>query len=61
MSDLMILLGTLGGILIFGAVGFIVGPIIAALFVTIWEMYGEAFKEYLPEVTPLTGEWRTQK
>ena len=61
MSDLMILLGTLGGILIFGAVGFIVGPIIAALFVTIWEIYGEEFKEYLPEVTPLTGEWRTQK
>lgn len=61
MSDLMILLGTLGGILVFGAVGFIVGPIIAALFVTIWEMYGEAFKEYLPEVTPLTGEWKTQK
>ena len=61
MSDLMILLGTLGGILIFGAVGFIVGPIIAALFVTIWEIYGEEFKEYLPEVMPLTGEWRTQK
>jgi predicted PurR-regulated permease PerM len=61
MSDLMILLGTLGGILVFGAVGFIVGPIIAALFVTIWEMYGEAFKEYLPEVTPLTGDWKAQK
>jgi predicted PurR-regulated permease PerM len=60
MSDLMILLGTLGGILVFGAVGFIVGPIVAALFVTIWEMYGEAFREYLPEVTPLTGEWKSQ-
>lgn len=61
MSDLMILLGTLGGIIVFGAVGFIIGPIVAALFVTIWEMYGEAFKEYLPEVTPLTGNWKIQK
>ncbi len=61
MSDLMILLGTLGGIIVFGAVGFIVGPIIAALFVTIWEIYGEEFKEYLPDVLPLTGDWRTQK
>jgi predicted PurR-regulated permease PerM len=61
MSDLMILLGTLGGIIVFGAVGFIIGPIVAALFVTIWEMYGEAFKEYLPEVTPLTGNWKIEK
>jgi predicted PurR-regulated permease PerM len=34
----------------FGIIGFIIGPIIAALFVTVWEIYGETFKEYLPEV-----------
>ncbi len=49
MSDLMILIGTLGGIVVFGAVGFIIGPIITALFVTVWELYGEAFSEYLPD------------
>jgi predicted PurR-regulated permease PerM len=49
MSDLLILLSTLGGIILFGAVGFIVGPIVAALFVTVWHMYGEAFREWLPE------------
>ncbi len=48
MSDLLILLSTLGGILLFGAVGFIIGPIVAALFVTVWDIYGVAFKEYLP-------------
>jgi predicted PurR-regulated permease PerM len=48
MSDLLILLSTLGGILLFGAVGFIVGPIVAALFVTIWQIYGEAFQRWLP-------------
>jgi predicted PurR-regulated permease PerM len=50
MHDLMILFGTLGGILLFGLLGFIVGPIVAALFVTIWEIYGTAFRGVLPEV-----------
>ncbi len=48
MSDLLILLSTLGGIILFGAVGFIVGPIIAALFVTVWHIYGEVFRDWLP-------------
>lgn len=50
MHELMILFGTLGGIIMFGIVGFIIGPIIAALFVTIWEIYGTAFKDILPPV-----------
>jgi predicted PurR-regulated permease PerM len=49
MSDLMILVSTLGGIVLFGAVGFIVGPIVAALFVTVWHIYGEAFRSWLPQ------------
>jgi predicted PurR-regulated permease PerM len=48
MSDLMILLSTLGGIVLFGAVGFIVGPIVAALFVTVWHIYGDVFQDWLP-------------
>jgi predicted PurR-regulated permease PerM len=48
MSDLMILLSTLGGILFLGPVGFLVGPIIAALFVTTWQIYGEVFEDWLP-------------
>jgi len=50
MHDLFVLFGTLGGIAMFGILGIIVGPIIAALFITIWEIYGKAFSEYLPEV-----------
>jgi len=50
MHELMIFLGTLGGISLFGIVGFIIGPIMAALFVTAWDIYGESFKDYLPEV-----------
>ena len=48
MSDLLVLLGTLGGLIMFGAIGFIVGPILAALFVTVWDIYGKAFADYLP-------------
>jgi predicted PurR-regulated permease PerM len=48
MSDLLILLSTLGGIVLFGAVGFIVGPIVAALFVTVWHIYGDVFHDWLP-------------
>lgn len=48
MSDLMILLATLGGISLFGAVGFVVGPIVAAVFVTLWDVYARAFADVLP-------------
>jgi predicted PurR-regulated permease PerM len=48
MPDLLILLGTMGGIMMFGVLGLILGPIVAALFVTIWEMYGVVFRDVLP-------------
>lgn len=50
MHDVMIFLGTMGGLSLFGLPGFIIGPVIAALFITIWEIYGETFKSYLPPV-----------
>ena len=53
MPDLMILLGTLGGVVVFGAPGVIVGPIVAALFITVWEIYGVAFRDVLPNPVPL--------
>ncbi|ABA57014.1 AI-2E family transporter [Nitrosococcus oceani] len=43
MPDLLILLATLGGILMFGMVGVIVGPIIAALLITVLDIYGKVF------------------
>jgi len=56
MSDLLIMLSTLGGLLLFGATGLVVGPIMAALFVTVWEIYGQSFSAYLPPVDPETFE-----
>lgn len=48
MHELLIFFGTMGGILMFGMIGFVIGPIIAALFVTVWDIYGVAFGDYLP-------------
>ena len=49
MHELMIFFGTLGGIFMFGMLGVIIGPIIAALFVTVWEIYGQSFADILPD------------
>lgn len=48
MHELLIFFGTLGGIMMFGVVGFIIGPIIAALFLTVWDIYGASFSDLLP-------------
>ncbi len=50
MHDLFVLFGTLGGISMFGLLGIIIGPIVAALFITIWEIYGDVFHDSLPSV-----------
>ena len=50
MHELLIFFGTLGGITLFGLFGVILGPIVAALFMTIWEMYGETFSDYLSNI-----------
>lgn len=50
MHDLMVFFSTLGGIAMFGAMGFIIGPLIAALFLSVLDIYSAEFKEDL-EVT----------
>jgi predicted PurR-regulated permease PerM len=54
MHDLMIFFSTVGGISLFGVMGFILGPILAALFVTVWEMFGITFRSAIvvPEGAP---------
>ncbi len=43
MPDYLVLLATLGGIAWFGLSGFVLGPVLAALFLTVWEMVGNEF------------------
>jgi len=47
MHPLLILFSTLGGLLVFGISGFIIGPIIAALLLSLWEMYEQYYREEL--------------
>lgn len=47
MSDLVILISTLGGLKLFGMVGVVIGPLIAALLDTAWAVFGVAFEDFL--------------
>jgi predicted PurR-regulated permease PerM len=38
MPDYLVLIATLGGIVVFGLNGFVIGPVIAAVFLVSWEM-----------------------
>lgn len=43
MPDYVILVSTLGGLSVFGLSGVVIGPVIAALFLAIWEMFVEEY------------------
>jgi len=43
LPDYIVLISTLGGITYFGISGFVLGPVIAALFITCWQMMGEIY------------------
>ncbi|MCA9731920.1 MAG: AI-2E family transporter [Deferribacteres bacterium] len=47
MHDLLIFFSSIGGIYVFGVMGFIIGPIITVLFMTIMDIYKIEFKEQL--------------
>lgn len=49
MHQLLIFFSTLGGLFAFGAMGFILGPVLAALFVTVWGLFGAEFRSELAE------------
>ena len=59
MPDLLILVGTLGGLFLFGPIGFIVGPLVCGLFLTVWDIYGATFKDILPPAPRLSSEKAT--
>jgi len=38
MPDYVVLIATLGGMAIFGINGFVIGPVIAAMFMAVWDI-----------------------
>ncbi|HEY7215654.1 MAG TPA: AI-2E family transporter [Thermoanaerobaculia bacterium] len=53
MHDLMVFFSTLGGLSMFGPAGLIIGPMIAALFLSLLDIYSADFREQL-EGAPLS-------
>lgn len=49
LPDWLVLLSTLGGLSMFGINGFIVGPLIAVLFLAFWQIFGREFNKDHPE------------
>jgi len=47
MHDLLVFFSALGGIAVFGVMGFIIGPVMTALLVTVIDLYEEEFKASL--------------
>jgi predicted PurR-regulated permease PerM len=47
MHDLMIFFSTLGGITVFGPSGFIIGPLVAAIFLTVLDIFSIEFQEHI--------------
>ena len=42
MPDYLVLISTLGGMALFGINGFVIGPVIAAMFIAVWDIYTES-------------------
>lgn len=47
LHPVLVLLAVIGGIKFFGVLGFLIGPILLAIFVALIDMYRNDFKEYL--------------
>jgi len=49
MPDYVVLVSTLGGMALFGLNGFVIGPVIAAMFMAAWDLFARAREAEEPE------------
>lgn len=56
MPDFVVLIATLAGLQLFGLNGFIIGPVIAALFIAVWKMVAELRAPSAPQGEKLAME-----
>ena len=52
MPDYVVLVSTIGGMALFGLNGFVIGPVIAAMFMAAWDLFVRARQEALIEPPP---------
>jgi len=55
MPDYLVLLSTLGGMAVFGFSGFVIGPIVAAMFIAVWDTV--AAERTRAEDARVPGQW----
>jgi predicted PurR-regulated permease PerM len=59
MPDYVVLISTLSGLSLFGLNGFVIGPVIAALFITSWRMFSDNATDPLSETSPARADENT--
>jgi len=47
--DYLVLVSTLGGMALFGLNGFVIGPVVAAMFIAVWDIFSKARLMELPQ------------
>jgi len=45
MPDYVVLISTLGGLQLFGVSGFVIGPVVAALFIGTWNIFTQTWRK----------------
>jgi len=55
MPDYIVLMSTIGGMAIFGINGFVIGPVVAALFMAAWSLFADSGHVGTGHETPADG------
>jgi predicted PurR-regulated permease PerM len=55
MPDYVVMITTLGGMVVFGVNGFVLGPVIAAMFFAVWHLFLETRQDAAPASGPPAG------
>jgi predicted PurR-regulated permease PerM len=55
LPDFLILVSTLGGLAVFGLSGVVIGPVVAAFFLAVWEMFAQEHAEPVVEAAVAGG------
>jgi len=56
MPDYLVLISTIGGMAVFGINGFVIGPVIAAMFMAGWDLFATAREEAVMAPEPPKGD-----
>ncbi|MFG6458095.1 AI-2E family transporter [Roseateles sp. BYS96W] len=56
MPDYLVLISTIGGMAVFGITGFVIGPVIAAMFMAVWDLFATARQAALAAPAAVTTD-----